>query len=223
MNNDSVFPPVRGKIYKIMEKDQFIQKLSKSTQVTFIGPLYEKGPEKFDHPHIFIDRGAIFKKDFAQKGQDGYWDFSVGDGDSSPLELDLTLNPEKDFSDLSFALSLLPKELGILNLRGFLGGRRDHELINFGEVHHALLNNISAAVVSFDDKVLAKNGPLEINIKGTFSLVVLEETEVKIGGELKYPLQEFTPLRPLSSHGLSNIGNGLIKIKSRGPYFIFLP
>ena len=206
-----------------MEKDQYIEKLSNSPEVTLIGPLYTKGPEGFDHPHVFVDRGIIFKDEFAERAQDNYWDFSVGDGDSSPLELDLTLNPDKDFSDLSFALSLLPKGLKKLNLWGFLGGRRDHEMINLGEVHHALLNRFPGAVVYFEDKILAKNGALEVNIKGTFSLVVLENTEVKMEGNLEYPLPDFTSLKPLSSHGLSNVGRGLIKIDSKGPYFIFLP
>jgi len=206
-----------------MEKDQFVQKLKNYPVITFIGPLYQKGPESFDHPHIFVDRGAVFREEFKQKAQEGYWDLSVGDGDSFPHELDLKLNPHKDFSDLSFALSLLPSGLKELHLRGFLGGRRDHELINLGEVHHALLNNISKAVVSFDDKILAKREILEVNINGTFSLVVFQETEIKMEGDLKYPLPNFTSLKPFSSHGLSNIGNGLVKINSPGPYFIFLP
>ena len=206
-----------------MEKDQFVQKLNNCPVVTLIGPLYEKGADSLDHPHIFVDRGAVFREEFKQNAKDNYWDFSVGDGDSSPIELDLTLNPDKDFSDLSFALSLLPKDLKQLNLWGFLGGRRDHELINFGEVHQALLKNITEAVISFDDKILAKSGSLEVNIKGTFSLVVFEKTEVKMEGNLKYPLPDFTALRPISSLGLSNLGTGLIKFDSKGPYFIFLP
>ncbi|RLA62383.1 MAG: hypothetical protein DRQ88_05535 [Epsilonproteobacteria bacterium] len=206
-----------------MEKDQFIQKLKDCPVITLIGPLFKGEMERLDHPHIFVDRGIIFQKDFHQKKQSGYWDFSVGDGDSSPLELDLTLNPEKNFSDLSFALSLLPKNLKKLNLLGFLGGRRDHELINLGEVHHSLLNNTLEAIVSLDGKILAKNGNLGVNIDGTFSLIVFNETEIKLRGELKYPLLEFTTIRPLSSHGLSNIGSGLINIESKGPYFIFLP
>jgi len=206
-----------------MEKDQFIQKLKNCPEVTLVGPLLEAVPENIDHPFIFIDRGVIFREKFRQEGKETYWDFSVGDGDSAPHALDLTLNPEKDFSDLSFALSLLPPNLKKLNLWGFLGGRRDHELINLGEVNSALLKNISNALVSFDQKILAKNGSLELNILGTFSLVVLCETEVKIEGECKYPLEEFTVLRSLSSHGLSNEGRGIVKINSKGPYFIFLP
>jgi thiamine pyrophosphokinase len=206
-----------------MEKDQYIEKLSKSFEVTFIGPLYTKGPESFDHPYVFVDRGVIFKEEFTKRAKENYWDFSVGDGDSSPINLDLTLNPNKDFSDLSFALSLLPKDLKKLNLWGFLGGRRDHEMINLGEVHQALLNSFPEAVVSFEDKIIAKNGAIEVNIQGTFSLIVLENTKVKIQGNLDYPLPDFTSLKPLSSHGLSNVGRGLIKIDSKGPYFIFLP
>ena len=204
-----------------MVPNQFVSQFKTSKKVTFVGPLFQGARGELDHLHVFIDRGMVYQEEFRQRAVNGYSDFGLGDGDSSSSKLDILLSPEKDFSDLSYGLSLLPQNLQTLYLRGFLGGRKDHEIINLGEVHSALLKTIPHALVSLDDKIIAKSGHLEIKFCGTFSLVVIEEIKVKITGNCKYPLNEFTNLKPLSSRGLSNISHGRIKIEAFGPFFIF--
>ncbi|MFI5391452.1 MAG: hypothetical protein ACHQYQ_08830, partial [Bacteriovoracales bacterium] len=82
----------------------------------------------------------------------GYLDISVGDGDSSNFPMDFNLPEEKDYSDLKFALDLIPPNVEKINLWGFLGGRRDHEIINFGEVNNWLLKSKNNVVFLFEKK-----------------------------------------------------------------------
>jgi thiamine pyrophosphokinase len=206
-----------------MEKNEFQAILTTVNEVTLVGPMLHSPPKKFDHPFIYVDRGSHFRETFRESAKKGYSDISVGDGDSSEGSLDINLPADKDYSDLKFALDLLPKNIKRVNLWGFLGGRRDHEIINFGEVQNSLLKSLPNALFSFEELVFGKNkGPLKININGIFSLLVFQPTEVKIEGECQYKLPKFREILPLSSHGLSNQGNGEVIIEATAPFFVFL-
>ncbi len=206
-----------------MEKNEFKAILATVEEVTLIGPLLVKPPEKFNQPFIYVDRGTHFRESFRKLGVKGYCDISVGDGDSSVLPLDINLPKDKDYSDLKFALDLLPSSIKRVNLWGFLGGRRDHEILNLGEINNCLVKSFPDTLFSFEDKVIGKNkGILKINIKGTFSLVLFQKAEVKIEGKCQYKLPNFKEFLPLSSHGLSNFGDGEVIIEAKAPFFLFL-
>ena len=117
-----------------MNLDQYLEDIFRSSKsINLIGPLYSS-EFSFDGPTVYIDGGVNFKQDDTG--------FSLGDGDSSSARLDQTLNPMKSYSDLAYALQQISKyKFKELKLFGFLGGRKDHELINLLEVHRFLAND----------------------------------------------------------------------------------
>ena len=178
--------------------------------INIVGPML-KQQLNLEGPIIYVDGGANFRK--KKEG------FSLGDNDSSHSKLDLCLPPDNNYSDLSFALKHC-KRFHQLELHGFLDGRKDHEIINFGEVHHHLKNE-TGQQVNFEKKVCAySHGEWEIKYKGLFSIFCFEETKLSILGKIKYPLKDHS-IKPFSSYGLSNISEGDFSIKADGPVFIF--
>lgn len=57
------------------------------------------------------------------------------------------------------------------------------------------------------------------DLRGGFSVFVLESAAVSIRGACRYPLAG-TLLTPLSSHGLSNWGGGAVEVACERPCFI---
>ena len=188
--------------------------LSNHQEVCLVGPLIKRFTPK-NMPYLLVDGGSVVAPKLKGKL---YW--CIGDGDSSKNKMDLKLNPIKDFSDLKFALDCLPKSISIVHMKGFLGGRKDHELINFGEVHSFLKKRKSTAV-HFSSKIKGYSaGDYQLNLKCTFSVIVFEKVRLSLKGDLQYPMVA-KEIAPLSSLTLSNHGFGLVKIVSRGPFFIF--
>ena len=185
---------------------------SQSHSLTLIGPLFSKHIEVVE-PLVFVDGGTSFRK--KNEG------FSVGDGDSAPITLDQTLSPNKDYSDLAYVLQHIPENFVQLNLLGFLGGRRDHELINFAELHQFLVNKEGCSA-NFENQVIAySRGKWLLEHNGVFSLFSFCENTVQLKGDCKYPLVDKS-LRKLSSHGLSNVAKGTIEVENSSPLFVFL-
>lgn len=192
----------------------FQQQCPLNATVTLIGPLLESCPTWPDGPLIFVDGGAKWQ---AQLPQDfGFAHLSVGDGDSLGCrQLDVVLDMQKDFSDLGYALQVL-KSLPIerLILNGFLGGRRDHEWINFGVVANFLKSH-RQVLADFEGEVtLFAPGEYTLDHKGLFSLVHFENGHTRIRGAVDYPLLQATHLEAYSSHGLSNCASGTFKMSS---------
>ena len=77
---------------------EYLSRYRKDEVLTLTGPLYcDKETEiGFTEPVIFVDGGTQWRL-----GEEG---IAVGDGDSSQFKMDILLNPDKDFSDLAFAL-----------------------------------------------------------------------------------------------------------------------
>lgn len=181
--------------------------------IHLVGPFF-KETELLEEPIIYVDGGARFRKDL--KG------FSVGDGDSSTGKLDQTLNKEKDFSDLAFALGCIPNIFSIIQLHGFLGFRKDHEIMNLAEVHSLLSKVNQPTQAYFDKSIIAfSKGEWSLHIQGVFSLFAFAPVELKLSGACDYKLEEIRTLKALSSHGLSNKGHGAIEIHCTAPIFIF--
>jgi thiamine pyrophosphokinase len=194
---------------------EFLKILSGEESIDILGPMTNSWSPR-PHPVLYIDGGIRWKKPGSPA------ECSLGDGDSGTQDLNHLLPKEKDYSDLSFALQSLPQNLQQLYLHGFLGGRRDHELINFGEVHTFLKSRLKPCHVSWGDEVLSWNrGACKFEWTGLFSLVAFEKTQVTIEGDCEYLLSSKTELGPVSSFGLSNQANGQIVIESEGPVFVF--
>lgn len=202
-----------------MKWQQFLSDIRKATIVTLVGPLYGKMHVPVT-PTIYIDAGAHFR---TFSVTDNFAEVSVGDGDSAETELDEKLPEEKDYSDLAFALRHLPKSIDHVDLLGFLGGSRDHELINFGEVHHFLKDSPRFRSARFDDLVVAfAGGKLSMEIHGRFSVVVFQPASLQITGSCSYPLNDPTPMPEVSSMGLGNMGFGTVFVECTAPCFLFL-
>ncbi|MCB9026445.1 MAG: hypothetical protein H6625_09030 [Bdellovibrionaceae bacterium] len=191
----------------------YLKSFDECEQITIVGPLLSEELIQED-PIIFVDGAVIFKT----QPQIGY---SIGDGDSSFLQLDQSIDPQKDLSDLAYVLRQLSSHFKSIDLKGFLGGRKDHELMNFAEVHQFLKTRTNTTV-ALDSSIIVKSaGKWTIKFKGTFSLFCFGETIVTLQGDCDYTLIE-KPLKSVSSHGLSNYSKGLIELENNNPVFIFL-
>lgn len=188
--------------------------IKNAKKLNLIGPCsIDKSKIDYSLSTIIIDGGLEHKLTFKEQ-------FSIGDGDSTSEDLDLLLPKEKDQSDLAVALSKIEQRDTQINLHGFLGGRRDHELIVLGEVYKHSSQMDSFAYFEKHYTILPR-GIHELKINGLFSLLTLEENLITISGNAKYLLEKATPLLPLSSLGLSNQGTGEVEIKCSRPLIVY--
>ena len=192
---------------------------------TFVGPMGPVLPSNMGHQAILaVDGGARFCS---------HMDIWVGDGDSHFESINCKniyqFPPKKSESDLTLALSFFHHSGPVLlHFWGFLGGRRDHEILNFGEVLNFLQMSPGTEVIFYDHnkKVAMKclgAGHWQLNYQGTFSLVTVKNTKIKLSGACLYPLEEETELNSLSSLGLSNEASGDFTLINQGPIMIFFP
>ena len=194
---------------------RYLHDFAKLNALSLIGPLYQ-GNAHFEDPVIFVDGGAQFRK--VSEG------LSVGDGDSHSEAMDEKLNPNKNYSDLAYVLSSLPAHFHEVCLYGFIGGRRDHEWANVGEVHAFLQTRYQPTKLHFESEVTGFSaGKWQLEINAPFSLLCMEVAKVKLTGDCRYPLKQATKIEPLSSHGLSNIGKGSITLETNKPVFVLYP
>lgn len=185
------------------------------------------GPMPFAQKHIkknwqgkliFVDGGIIHKSKFKKKAPELSKNFiTLGDGDGhESVRLSLKKRSQ-NFSDLAFCLHRLKKETALkkIILLGFLGGRRDHELFNLGEIA-LFLKNQKQVIVEFEDQIqFLPKGIHRIHFHGLFSLASLETNQIKVYGHSLYQLKKWTKLAPLSSLGLSNEARGEVIIECK--------
>lgn len=182
-----------------------------SDHLYIIGPFFQ-GTLPLSTALVFVDRGADLRID-----QEGY---SVGDGDSASVLLDEKLDPKKDFSDLAYVFFHIPKKIKKISLLGFLGGRRDHELMNFAEAHRFLRDH-PGTQLDFENQVIGYSaGTWGFEVHGAFSLFAFEKLTLALSGKCEYPVQGV--FQELSSHGLSNVGSGATSLMTNSPVFVFL-
>ena len=193
--------------------------IRKTRKVIVVGPCPLGEAAKFpmpSYPVLFIDGGAAHQQHFKQHPS-----LSIGDGDSFSGHLDIVLPKEKNLSDLRAGLDLLPSHIEEIYFLGLIGGRKDHEMINLGEIHHFLQRQQVPTQAYFDKDFQAiQKGTYHFSHQGIFSLIALQETDVSLNGEIDYPLKESTPLEVLSSRGLSNYARGEFTISCDRPLFI---
>ncbi len=188
-------------------------------KLILIGPLLNsENSLEFEDKVIFVDGGLNFKdlvksKEFT----------SIGDNDSSKTECEIKLNVYKDRSDLHHALYHNPKYQEY-DLYGFLGGRLDHEFFNLGECFHFIdhLGHKTKANFYQNEELklqILPKGKHSIIINGQFSISSLNHMKIEIAGAAKY--KGSFNFSPLSSQGLSNISDGIVKINSDSTFFLF--
>gem|GEM_PF-931541 len=207
-----------------MKWSEFLNEIKDHTHLALVGPLLARAVPVV-MPTIFVDGGSDFRADGLRLSSGSFPVVSVGDGDSAFGVLDEVLAARKNFSDLAFALRALPASVSSLEMFGFLGGRRDHELANFGEVHNFLATRSGGGLVNFHEEgeiqAIGFRGGFEMSIDGLFSVMTFAPTDVRISGDCEYKFEG--RLEAASSLGLSNLGNGgLVVVESASPVFIFL-
>lgn len=203
-----------------MNKEEFLSKITHFKTLQIIGPM-ETSLDSINirRPTIFVDGGLKYGDDQLSHS------ISIGDNDSnsSSQELDIILDPKKDFSDLDAALGLIPDHVNEVTLYGFLGGRLDHQMINLGSIHHFLKRSNKLITCYFENKIIVSSAKgLSFNHQGTFSIMSLERQEVRITGECEYQIEKKKPIDLLTSYTLSNIAKGEVHIESELPLFIYL-
>ncbi len=199
--------------------------LINKTEWVLVGPM---GPEPTEtlsqFPIIAIDGGAHHLE---------CPDIWVGDADSYEKKVSckhvFRHPPKKDLSDFALALSLfkVPHHYK-LHLWGLLGGRRDHELFNFGESSRFLDRHSESEIIFYgsDGKIhfhFLGAGTWKFSHEGLFSLGTLKNTLVKLRGNCQFPIPKLLEITPLSSFGLSNVGEGEMTLENQGPVFLYYP
>lgn len=198
-----------------MKQEKFLIDIQNDSEIVFIGPYFQDKAIPKNTSRIYIDAGATLRESSDFTGHS----LSLGDGDSYAGILDVTLNQEKDYSDLSYAFSILPPKISTVILIGFLGGRRDHEYINLGAANSFI--QAPNKNVFFDNGLSAHSmGTRKLDIQGTFSIFCFEDSEIKISGKAKYQCLEWDNISLLSSKYLSNIGDGEVQIELKTAFFI---
>lgn len=206
--------------------EDYLRRFAAHRRITLVGPmqtkpLYPARPQPKPvntqaEPLIWVDGGANHRH-----GKTG---FAVGDGDSALCDLDQYLSTDKDYSDLAYVLRCLPAHFDEVILLGFLGARYDHQLFNFGEVHHFLRDAKTPTQVRFEHSIqVYSQGEWTFTARGVFSLAVFEPSTVQLLGACQFPITTPTVLLPLSSLGLSNRGFGEVTLQTQCPAFIFKP
>lgn len=214
----------------MMKKQKHPQK--KLSICIVVGPMpfswsvlrpYLKSPET---QVFFVDGGLIHREKFQKHAPHLLKNaLSIGDGDSSK-ELMKIKKTDQNISDLAFFLQTIKgkKEIETYQFVGFLGGRLDHQLFNLGELSlfsKKLIGKIIPKILMENKVEFLVAGTHQVNIDGNFSLGSFEVNRIKLSGHCLYQSKKWLTLSPLSSRGLSNQGQGLIKIETLAPLAIF--
>lgn len=205
------------------------EKISKT--LIIVGPMpfpWSALKDSLNHPEvqlIFIDGGLVHADKFMSKLPHLMKTMiTAGDGDSSKKSMTLSKSSQ-NFSDLAFLLSKLTGKSRPARclLVGFLGGRIDHQLFNFGEIALYLkkFTKLDAPHIQMDKNIVfIAAGIYQASIKGIFSLASFEDNQIKITGSCQYQAKTWLKLPPASSRGVSNVGYGEIRIESKRPLAI---
>jgi thiamine pyrophosphokinase len=207
-----------------MKLEATVQKLKNQLKSTKSALLV--GPRPLERP-IPQDKNALLIVDggmnhWAQKPPSSVL---IGDGDSCQAGFDQTLfdlllPTNKDRSDLAYALSLLPENLQNLELLGFGGGRFDHQLVVLGELYSFLKTHLQCHLKLGHEILGLPKGTHHLELSGQFSVLALETLCLTLKGDVEYPTDQLT-LSAFSSHGLSNVASGELRIESNQPLFIY--
>lgn len=198
--------------------------LSDINEWLIVGPMGPDIPISLSSlPIMAIDGGAQFCSRM---------DAWVGDGDSCESKIHCAniypFSINKNLSDFALGLSLFESYPNKIHLWGFIGGRVDHELFNYGEALRFLEMAPNTELIFYNQQgnIHARcygKGEREIEIRGTFSLVSTKTIKITLTGECIFQLEKETELPPLSSLGLSNKGQGSVELKNNGAVMVLFP
>ena len=192
-------------------KSQFLNAVK--NKVLLVGPMATIKPPSYG-PTMYVDGGSRWREETSHA------QISLGDGDSSTENLDISFPAVKDASDLRLALDLLPAHSLKIWLWGFLGGEKAHELINIGMLAD-FMDGRAASLALFDQHLLIVSaGSWQIPMKGGFSLISLQPNQITLNGPCRFPLKTETHLAAFSSLGISNEATGTISVTCRRPLLV---
>lgn len=200
-----------------MNIDQFLAQLSSYHSLKVIGPMPLTVPVIVDGPVIYVDGGINHMP------QSTHLKISIGDNDSNKtnLNLDITLPQEKDYSDLTYVLGLIPSHITRLELYGFLGGRLDHQMVALGSIYHFLKGKKQETHCRLENHIIAiSHGKVSFEHEGIFSVISFEKQTIKIEGKCRYKITTPKQIGPMSCQGLSNVAFGEVAISASAPLFI---
>ncbi len=189
----------QGKLHSQNRLEEFHRRVIKSGEVLVVGPMAKVFPH-----HLMSHEMAVLGVDGgSSKASLEHYHYMIGDGDSAlePHTLDERIPTEKDDSDLSLALGIIPPGAFKLHMWGFWGGRFDHHMTNLGETLRwikAQGGRVQFYLEGEYEVIGMPAGTHEIYIKGLFSLFSPLEIHLSIAGQCKYPLTSCT-ISPLSS------------------------
>lgn len=193
-----------------MNLKKYLLQFPGKNELTLVGPMINNYDPELEEPVVFIDGGSQNYKGLG---------FVIGDGDSSGVKMHEKLPERKSLSDLGYALSQLPTQFKKILALGFLGGRKDHELINFGEFFHFLDSQKETVIFLSTEMRMYSPGTHELDIKGVFSLLNSQASPITISGSCDYAYSG-SPEYAFSSQFLSNIGSGKVQISSQNSFGI---
>ena len=193
-----------------MNLKEYLEQFSHKNHLTLVGPMINHYDSDFQEPVVFVDGGSQNYKDIG---------FIVGDGDSSAIKMHEKLPEQKHISDLSYALSEIPGHFTKILALGFVGGRKDHELINWGEFFYFLDQKKQSEVQLSREIKIYSPGVHKVSIQGVFSLINSASKPITISGSCEYSFSG-TPKYAFTSQFLSNIGSGLLQISSEASFGI---
>ena len=203
------------------------EKWKNAQELVLVGPILKHGKINYlNLPQIAVDGGVHFSNNPIT------W---MGDGDSTQGDISrksLILKTNQNESDLRFALNKIANiTWKTLHLFGFYGGRKDHELANWGEVYHELkLSSHREKVIFYDEcenpKIYILNTSLLssshcIQVNGVFSVFSFERTTLSLKGNCRFNVDQFA-MNSFTSQGLSNFGDGVVQVQNNAPLlFLF--
>ena len=186
---------IRIKTSMLEQNHALSSPLSRASRIIVVGPMVADLGEHLEqfpmppYPTLFIDGGNAHQHHFQ-----GHPTLSIGDGDSFPGTLDVLLPKNKNVSDLRAVLDLLSSKLVEIYFLGFSGGRKDHELINLGEIYQFLARQEGPCRAFFDKDFHAiQKGTYNLSYQGIFSMLAFHNTRVTMQGLVDYPLHPHPP------------------------------
>lgn len=201
------------------------QKWNHLPTLALIGPMDFTNEVNFNKESglIFVDAGARHQNFFNTTVWTGPR-YLIGDGDShtSKESFNQLFPAKKDYTDLELALKALPDEIVKLELWGFIGGRRDHELACFGNLAKFLIEKNRLDKVTFDGiHYILGPGHHELNFNGAFSVLAFYPTIFDIEGKVEYATEGAIELETFSGRGISNAATGDFSITCNQPVLVW--
>lgn len=205
---------------------QFLQ-LSEGQKIAIYLPPLDKSHSFEGHQNILLIDGAVswFLDQKVEEPGATFNLFALGDGDSCRCEeqrhFGLKYHPEKNLTDFELALDLLGKaNFDQIEVFGGSGGEFDHYLANLGALMSFLAKKKNFCL-TWNENLVLSPGSYHFQYKGLFSIMVLEPTQLTLGGDISFPASKLM-LQPLSGRAARNQASGNLQIELNRSAFLIL-